>query len=121
MTSDREVRGPDLSRAGARTRPEAPRPWAAGGTGRRARLRGVWGDPSGFESRAAHHVFATTSPGLSTGVRLPVAGPSSPGYSRPQVSGMGRCPVLVERDEELQALAALSTDVAQGLGAGGVA
>src|SRR4029077_17346182 len=29
---------------------------AAGGTGRRARLRGVWGNPSGFESRAAHHL-----------------------------------------------------------------
>jgi RNA polymerase sigma-70 factor, ECF subfamily len=28
---------------------------AAGGTGRRARLRGVWGNPSGFESRVAHH------------------------------------------------------------------
>src|SRR5438105_15919089 len=28
---------------------------AAGGTGRRARLRGVWGKPSGFESRVAHH------------------------------------------------------------------
>src|SRR5690348_12642365 len=27
---------------------------AAGGTGRRARLRGVWGNPSGFESRVAH-------------------------------------------------------------------
>src|SRR5438094_7325368 len=42
-------------RTGARIRPAAPRPRAAGGTGRRARLRGVWGDPSGFESRAAHH------------------------------------------------------------------
>src|SRR6267143_5355257 len=29
---------------------------AAGGTGRRARLRGVWGNPSGFESRVAHHL-----------------------------------------------------------------
>src|SRR6202171_1641421 len=29
---------------------------AAGGTGRRARLRGVWGNPSGFESRVAHQL-----------------------------------------------------------------
>ncbi len=35
--------------------PDSPHRRAAGGTGRRARLRGVWGDPSGFESRAAHH------------------------------------------------------------------
>src|SRR5207249_6528046 len=27
---------------------------AGGGTGSRARLRGVWGNPSGFESRVAH-------------------------------------------------------------------
>src|SRR2546429_4201195 len=31
---------------------------AAGGTGRRARLRGVWGNPSGFESRVAHHSWS---------------------------------------------------------------
>src|SRR5579864_2429303 len=34
---------------------------AAGGTGRRARLRGVWGNPSGFESRVAHHAFRTAN------------------------------------------------------------
>src|ERR1700682_3961850 len=33
--------------------------WAAGGTGRRARLRGVWGNPSEFESRVAHQHGAT--------------------------------------------------------------
>ncbi len=32
---------------------------AAGGTGRRARLRGVWGNPSGFESRVAHQAGAS--------------------------------------------------------------
>ena len=34
---------------------------AAGGTGRRARLRGVWGNPSGFESRVAHHTLVLQS------------------------------------------------------------
>src|ERR1700686_3506913 len=39
---------------------------AAGGTGRRARLRGVWGNPSGFESRVAHHSAIGTPPACAS-------------------------------------------------------
>ncbi len=52
--------------------------WAAGGTGRRARLRGVWGNPSGFESRVAHHsasdatafVVSARKPGIDVPIPL---------------------------------------------------
>src|SRR5215469_17428266 len=54
MASDHEVRG-SSPLAGTVPRVRGTPAWAAGGTGRRARLRGVWGNPSGFESRAAHH------------------------------------------------------------------
>jgi hypothetical protein len=57
MASDHEVRG-SSPLAGTVPRIRGTPAWAAGGTGRRARLRGVWGHPSGFESRAAHHITA---------------------------------------------------------------
>src|SRR5690348_9859438 len=69
---------------------------AAGGTGRRARLRGVWGNPSGFESRAAHHLEArgpeAGGPG-SAGQRAPplaVAG-AGPGQAVEPDANLGPC------------------------------
>ena len=37
-------------------------------------------------------------------------------YSRAEVSALARCPVLVERDDELRPLSAIASEVAQGGG-----
>src|SRR5262249_54006137 len=41
-------------------------------------------------------------------------------YIRAEVSALGRCPVLVERDDELRALSGLASKVARGGGRAGV-